>query len=72
MEALSAASRSVLIGVALSHSILEPEEALRVARLEEHYQMDQWGMVEGGHDIDNADYAVQVSAPLVFLQLLRD
>mmetsp|Transcript_8615 Transcript_8615/g.24763 ORF Transcript_8615/g.24763 Transcript_8615/m.24763 type:complete len:275 (+) Transcript_8615:251-1075(+) len=72
VEALSSASRSILIGVALSHGVLPPAEALRVARLEENYQMEEWGFVEGGHDIDNADFAVQVSAPLVFLHLLKD
>lgn len=72
LESLSAAARSVLIGVAQMHGIVTPESALKLARLEENYQMEEWGLVEGGHDIDEADYAVRVTAPLVFQQFLKE
>jgi ATP synthase F1 complex assembly factor 2 len=54
------------------HGIVTPESALKLARLEENYQMEEWGLVEGGHDIDEADYAVRVTAPLVFQQFLKE
>lgn len=34
-------------------------------------QVDKWGLVEGGHDIDIADLKVQISAATVFLALSR-
>lgn len=34
-------------------------------------QIDKWGMVEGGHDVDIADLRVQISSAAVFLGLSR-
>jgi ATP synthase F1 complex assembly factor 2 len=35
-------------------------------------QVDKWGLVEGGHDIDVADLKVQISSATVFLALSRE
>lgn len=32
-------------------------------------QVDRWGLVEGGHDVDIADLQVQISSAAVFLGL---
>jgi len=34
-------------------------------------QVDRWGLVEGGHDVDIADLKVQMSSAVVFLELTR-
>ena len=34
-------------------------------------QVEEWGFVEGGHDIDIADLHVRLAAPSVFLRLLE-
>lgn len=47
------------------------EETVQACRLEENLQIEEWGLVEGGHDIDNTDVRVRVGAPMVFLQLVR-
>ena len=49
---------------------LPVDQALIVARLEEQFQIDGWGEVEGGHDIDAADLRVRIAAPAVFIRLL--
>lgn len=46
------------------------EDAVWAARVEEEFQIDLWGMVEGGHDIDRADMRVRVSAAGMALRLL--
>ncbi len=51
---------------------LDVQAAITAARLEETYQMDEWGLVEGGHDIDIADMQVRIAGPAVFLRLLKD
>jgi len=33
-------------------------------------QVDGWGLVEGGHDVDIADLRVQISSAAVFLGLI--
>lgn len=35
------------------------------------FQVDKWGLVEGGHDVDIADLRVQISSAAVFLGLSR-
>lgn len=70
VESLSAACKSVLLGIALAEGHITPLDAARALRLEEDMQMKHWGLVEGGHDIDIADINVRVASPVVFLQLL--
>ena len=45
--------------------------AIYLSRLEEEMQIEEWGMVEGGHDIDRADQNVRVAAPAIFMKLYR-
>lgn len=50
---------------------LAVHDAIAAARLEESYQMEEWGLVEGGHDIDIADMKVRIAGPAMFLRLLQ-
>ena len=43
-----------------------------MARLEEELQLEHWGYVEGGHDIDDADIRVRLGAASIFARLLED
>ncbi len=45
--------------------------AVAAARLEEDVQMEEWGAVEAGHDLDIADVSTRIAAPALFLRLLR-
>jgi ATP synthase F1 complex assembly factor 2 len=47
------------------------EQVLQAARLEEQFQISGWGLVEGGHDVDEATVKVRLAAPLLFLRLLN-
>lgn len=69
-EQLAASCKSVLIGLAALRGWLGVEAALEAARLEEDHQIGEWGLVEGGHDIDIADLRVRVAAPSLFVRLL--
>ncbi|KAK9811463.1 hypothetical protein WJX72_004319 [[Myrmecia] bisecta] len=70
VEALAGACRSVLMGLAVMHGKMGVQDAIAAARLEEAWQVEEWGLVEGGHDIDMADISVRVAAPITFLRLL--
>jgi chaperone required for assembly of F1-ATPase len=48
---------------------LSVAETLAAARLEEELQIQNWGLVEGGHDIDIADAAARISAAALFSRL---
>jgi ATP synthase mitochondrial F1 complex assembly factor 2 len=70
-EELAASFKSVTLGLATMAGRLGIEAALKAARVEEDVQIEQWGLVEGGHDIDIADIRVRAAAPSLFVRLLR-
>ncbi|KAL4426546.1 hypothetical protein ABPG77_008404 [Micractinium sp. CCAP 211/92] len=70
-EQLAACCKSVLLGLAATAQELSVEQAMAAARAEEDHQIEAWGLVEGGHDIDIADIKVRVAAPSLFVRLLR-
>ena len=39
---------------------------------EEEAQIEEWGLVEGGHDLDQLDIKVKVSAPVTLMKLRRE
>ena len=71
VDQLAGACRSLLLALAATRGAVGVQECLRLARLEEELQIEEWGMVEGGHDIDRADAAVRVAGPILLVALLR-
>ncbi|KAJ0112658.1 hypothetical protein Patl1_02906 [Pistacia atlantica] len=71
IDAITAAAHSLTIAIGIFRGKLLIEEAIELIRLEEDLQVDRWGLVEGGHDVDIADLRVQISSAVVFLGLSR-
>jgi ATP synthase F1 complex assembly factor 2 len=71
IDAMSAAAHSLIISIAVFRGRLGIEEAVELIRLEEDIQVDRWGLVEGGHDVDVADLRVQMASAAVFLGLSK-
>ncbi|XVF13976.1 hypothetical protein REPUB_Repub09cG0016500 [Reevesia pubescens] len=71
IDALAAAAHSLVIALGIFRGKLQIEEAIELIRLEEDLQVDKWGLVEGGHDVDIADLKVQIASATVFLGLSR-
>ncbi|KAK9675369.1 hypothetical protein RND81_11G003500 [Saponaria officinalis] len=71
IDALTSASHSLTIAITIIRGRVQLEEAIELIRLEEDLQVDKWGLVEGGHDIDVADLKAQISSAAVFLGLSR-
>lgn len=71
MEQLIQASKSVVLAAAVCHGRIDVASAIAAARIEEDFQLEDWGMVEAGHDLDIADTKTRIGAAAVFLQLLR-
>ncbi|KIY98700.1 ATP synthase F1 complex assembly factor 2 [Monoraphidium neglectum] len=69
-EQLTAACKSVVLAAALLRGRLAPGDALDASRLEEAFQIEDWGMVEAGHDLDVADLKTRVAAPALLVRLL--
>lgn len=47
------------------------EEAIAASRLEEEFQVEIWGVVEGGHDMDRLNNRVSLSSADLFMRLLH-
>ncbi|KAK8478510.1 hypothetical protein V6N13_043347 [Hibiscus sabdariffa] len=71
IDAIAAAAHSLVISLGIFRGKLQIEEATELIRLEEDLQVEKWGLVEGGHDIDIADLKVQIASAIVFLGLSR-
>ncbi|TKY63150.1 ATP synthase mitochondrial F1 complex assembly factor 2 [Spatholobus suberectus] len=71
IDAIAASAHSLIIAIGMVRGKLQIEEAIELIRLEEDFQVDRWGLVEGGHDVDIADLRVQISSAVVFLGLSR-
>ena len=67
----AASAKSLLIGMSLIRNVISIDEATRAARTEEDASIEEWGLVEGGHDVDQADIAVRLAAPRTMMSLLR-
>lgn len=70
IEQLVTTSKSLVIAAAVLHGRLSVADAVKAARLEEDFQLEDWGMVEAGHDLDIADTHTRIGAPAVLTKLL--
>lgn len=71
VEQLVQASKSVVLAAAVHHGRMDVASTVGAARIEEDSQLEDWGMVEAGHDLDIADTKTRIGAAALFLQLLR-
>ncbi|TQD98136.1 hypothetical protein C1H46_016258 [Malus baccata] len=67
IDTIASSAHSLIIAIGIFCGKLQIEEAIELIRLEEDIQVDRWGLVEGGHDVDAADLRVQISSATVFL-----
>lgn len=69
IENLTSGCKSIIIPLALQHGKIDARTAIKASRVEEEHQLNAWGLVEGGHDVDRAHTVAQVAAGAVFLRL---
>ena len=74
MNSIASEAKSFFIALALLHNqnLKDPEawtlgvkEAEEAARVEEEFNISNWGLVEGGHDYDRLNCSVQLHAALM-------
>ena len=70
LDMMTSSTKSLVISLALARGKISASEACAAARVAEQHQIDEWGEVEMGHDLDAADCAVRLGASSAFLQLL--
>jgi ATP synthase F1 complex assembly factor 2 len=61
--------KSVVLGLAFIGRLISLEDLVQASRLEEEFQVEIWGVVEGGHDMDRLNNAVALGAVSTFMNL---
>ncbi len=61
-----------MLGLAFICRHLSLDQATIAARIEEEFQLEIWGVVEGGHDMDRLNNRVSLSSAGAFMLALYD
>ncbi|XP_024946870.1 ATP synthase mitochondrial F1 complex assembly factor 2 isoform X2 [Cephus cinctus] len=61
--------KSVILPLAAVERVIGIEEAVRLSRLEEEYQISHWGNVEWSHDLSKHDLQGRLAAAILFIHL---
>jgi len=71
LYSLASETKSFCIGFSLLRDCISIKEAVAAARVEEEFNIENWGLVEGGHDYDRLNASVQIRAALIFRDSLQ-
>ena len=71
LEKVAGTTRSVSLALAMHANLISAHETLVLSRLEEAFQTGVWGVVEGGHDLDEAVARLDVATADVAWSLVR-
>lgn len=73
IEVATNTAKSLIVAVALvDRAEVDAEQALRWALLEEHFQIERWGLVEGEHDVSQEDMLLWLTATRSFVGKRRE
>lgn len=72
MRSLTKECKSLITALGVFKRHITAKEAKDISRLEEEFQINNWGLVEGGHDLDRVNCAVKLSSASVLLFLLQN
>jgi len=70
LQSVTAASKSFLIGASVVSNGIPSESALKASRVEEEFQIENWGLVEGGHDYDRLNSSVQIRSAQILVSTM--
>ncbi|CAI5705015.1 unnamed protein product [Peronospora effusa] len=72
MRTLTKECKSLITALAVFKRHITAKEAIDICRVEEEFQINNWGLVEGGHDLDRVNCAVKLSSASFLLYLLEN
>lgn len=64
--------KSILMGLGLLYRFIDYSQAKEMSRIEEEFQAEIWGTVEGGHDMDRLNNLVNLSSVDSFMTIYWD
>eukprot|EP00930_Biecheleria_cincta_P041961 TRINITY_DN28855_c0_g1_i1.p1 TRINITY_DN28855_c0_g1~~TRINITY_DN28855_c0_g1_i1.p1 ORF type:complete len:263 (-),score=42.83 TRINITY_DN28855_c0_g1_i1:45-833(-) len=73
LEIATQTAKSLIVAVALlDRADISPEVAMNLCLLEENFQIERWGLVEGDHDVARTDTLKWLQACQLFAKSRRD
>jgi len=72
LQSVTYECKSLLIALAYISRYISLDQVIAASRLEEEFQLEIWGVVEGGHDMDRLNNAVNLSSAGLMMSLLYD
>ena len=70
LASITRESKSFLIGASLLTRGIDTKAAVEASRVEEEFQISNWGLVEGGHDYDRLNCSVQLHSSDLLVKAL--
>ena len=73
MRSIITEAKSCVVGLAFANEFWNgnAENVIETCRVEEEFQIEIWGCVEGKHDCDRLNCRIQVLSAALFLQSLK-
>lgn len=59
--------KSIILALACIDRYLTVEQAVKLSRLEEEFQINHWGRVEWAHDLNQQDLQARLAASVLFI-----
>lgn len=72
LSSICSGSKSLLVALASLADDVDPKSVIKAARVEEEFQISNWGMVEGGHDYDRLNCSIQMLSAHIFMSSIRN
>lgn len=70
LQCMTMESKSIVLSLAFLFNFIDLKQIKTASRIEEEFQVEIWGVVEGGHDMDRLNNSVSLSSAATFLGLL--
>jgi len=71
LSSVCSGSKSLLVALASLADDTIPNSTIKAARIEEEFQISNWGLVEGGHDYDRLNCSIQILSAHIFVSSIR-
>lgn len=72
LQSVTMECKSLVLAISYLSRFVSLNEIKAASRLEEEFQLEIWGVVEGGHDMDRLNNEVSLSAAGIFFGLYQD
>lgn len=70
LQCMTMECKSLVLSLAFLYNFINLKQIKAASRIEEEFQLEIWGIVEGGHDMDRLNNSVSLSSAATFLGLL--